>query len=390
MKKRRVLAFGLIVIMMFFTGCSNTGKEESAKKEKEEIVVWSYYETKQQKEGMDYLVNSFNQAQSQYVAKWEYKGPAAEFKKQLSMGVAENILPDIVIIDNPDVERYAGLGIFEDMTEYMQEKEEKEEFYKATIEGVTVDDKVFGVPFCCNNVALIYRKDILGKTSIETPQNWKDFEIVVKELSNETSYGFGMSAMEGEQAAFQILPWILTNTNERQEISEDAQEKAYNLIKDLVNEKSIPKECINWSQVDLARQFVAGKCIMMENGPWVLPILEEASLDYDIAPLPIEKNRYCVAGGEDFGVIHGKNVEGAKCFMDFYYQDQIMLETNHIMCSLAPVRRLANIQTQQDKRFQVFVSQMEHAICRSQYDDWREMSNKLSEQLYQALIGTGK
>ena len=53
-----------------------------------EVVLWSYYETKQQKEGLDRLVEGFNNSQDEYMARWEYQGPSSEFKKLLSIGVA--------------------------------------------------------------------------------------------------------------------------------------------------------------------------------------------------------------------------------------------------------------------------------------------------------------
>ena len=68
-----------------------------------EVVLWSYYETKQQKEGLDRLVEGFNNSQDEYMARWEYQGPSSEFKKLLSIGVAEGKLPDVVLIDNPDM-----------------------------------------------------------------------------------------------------------------------------------------------------------------------------------------------------------------------------------------------------------------------------------------------
>ena len=50
-----------------------------------EVVIWSYYETMKQKEGLDRLVEGFNNRQKDYVARWEYQGPSSEFKKLLSI-----------------------------------------------------------------------------------------------------------------------------------------------------------------------------------------------------------------------------------------------------------------------------------------------------------------
>ena len=81
----------------------------------------------------------------------------------------------------------------------------------------------------------------------------------------------------------------------------------------------MPRDCINWSQVDVARQFAAGKCAMMENGPWALPLAEEAGIDYGVVKLPVDERSIVVTGGENFGVIKGKNVDGALALLAYYY-----------------------------------------------------------------------
>lgn len=39
---------------------------------KEKLVLWTYYETENQKISMDELANGFNQSQKEYELTWEY------------------------------------------------------------------------------------------------------------------------------------------------------------------------------------------------------------------------------------------------------------------------------------------------------------------------------
>ena len=69
-----------LILCLCFTGCGSENEKEQSDKEtgREEIVLWSYYETDMQKTSLDELVNGFNESQEQYYLSWEYHGPATE------------------------------------------------------------------------------------------------------------------------------------------------------------------------------------------------------------------------------------------------------------------------------------------------------------------------
>ena len=244
-----------------------------------EVVIWSYYETMKQKEGLDRLVEGFNNRQKDYVARWEYQGPSSEFKKLLSIGVAEGNLPDVVIIDNPDMRKYVELGIFEDITETVKADYDLAEFYPEVISSVQYDGRYYGVPFCCNNVGLVYNRDMFREAGIQPPQDWEQFIQAAETMTTQDRYGFTMSAILEEQSSFQLVPWLLSTGEDMESLGGEGTVKALSMLAHMVEKGYMPRDCINWSQVDVARQFAAGKCAMMENGPWALPLAEEAGID---------------------------------------------------------------------------------------------------------------
>ena len=120
----------------------------------------------------------------------------------------------------------------------------------------------------------------------------------------------------------------------------------------------------------------------MENGPWALPLAEEAGVDYGVVKLPVDRQRVVVTGGENFGVVKGKNADGALALIAYCYQDDVLLEVNRHMYSLPPIPRLA-VKLQEEKTaFRVFAEQMEHCISRSSYPYWPQITGILSEALY--------
>lgn len=362
------------------------GKKGGAQ-EQTEVVLWSYYETGEQKKGLDMLIEGFNNSQEEYVARWEYQGPSSEFKKMLSIGVAEENLPDAVLIDNPDMRRYVELGIFEDITAEVTKRFDIAAFYPEVISSVCYDGKYYGMPFCCNNVGLIYNKEMFKAAGMQPPGDWESFRETARALTKEGRYGFAMSAISEEQSAFQLMPWILSTGEDMDDLGGAGTAKALGLIAGLAADGSMPKDCINWSQVDVARQFAAGACAMMENGPWALPLVEEAGIDYGVVGLPVDERGAVVTGGENFGVVKGKNVDGVLALLSYYYEEEVMLRLNSRMYSLPPLRHLAKRQQEENPAFIVFAGQMEHCISRSAYPEWPKLTGTLSQGLYEVLTG---
>ena len=387
-RKRRRIAYtiltgALIYAIVCLTGaCSRQESVPETENARQEVVLWSYYETKKQKEGLDLLVEGFNNSQEDYLARWEYRGPSSEFKKLLSIGVAEETLPDLVLIDNPDMRKYVEFGIFEDISDEVELNYDVNVFYPEVIASVRYNDRYYGLPFCCNNVGLIYNKDMFREAGIRPPEDWEQFMEAARLMTTEERYGFAMSAIVEEQSSFQLVPWLLSGGDEMQHLGGEGTLRALTMIRDLVEAGYMPKDCINWSQVDVARQFAAGKCAMMENGPWALPLVEEAGVEYGVVKLPVDRNRVVVTGGENFGVVKDKNVDGALALIAYCYRDDVMLEVNKQMYSLPPIPRLAVKLQEENPAFRVFAEQMEHCISRSAYSYWPQLTGVLSEALY--------
>lgn len=391
MKRYLLIVF---IITVFLEGCSlkrggdaPRGDMGTPAAQKEKIVLWSYYETDEQQAGLEELVSEYNLSQERYEASWEYHGPVTEFNKQLAIAINEKQLPDMVIIDNPDMRNYVELGLFEDITPEMIKRKDITEYYPSVIGSVIYDNKYYGVPFCCNNVGLFYNKDLFREANIQPPRDWEEFKAAAKELTTGDRYGFAMSAISGEQSAFQILPWILSAGAGMDTLGGSETARAFGLMAELVEAGALSRDSINWSQNDVARKFIAGECVMMENGPWVLSALIKSGINYGMVRLPVDKKSVSVAGGENIGILKGKNKEGALSFIHFYYQDEIMLKISGQSNALPPKQKLAERLSETDLDYKVFVEQMETSISRSSYEFWPEVTKDLSEGLFQVITG---
>ena len=376
--------FMFFAMVMGLAGCAEKQQNsEIVEEQRENIVIWSYYETKAQQDGLDWLVENFNISQNKYTASWEYV-PMTDFTKKLAMAYTEEDLPDIALLDNPNMMDCIQMGMCEDITDFLTELNVTNIYYPATVEAVTYENRMYGLPAVCNNLALIYNKQMLAEAGVEPPQTWDELMEAAKVLTNDTTKGFLLSAKEGEQGAFQLLPWILSADEPTDNIGGSGTIKAFSYLNDMMEAGYLTKNCVNLSQTDVATAFINGETAIMENGPWILDMLENSDIDYGICRLPKDEKSVTIVGGEDFAVMKGKNLEGAKAFFRFYDSNEVMAGFCKKTCVI-PTKY--GVSETDNKNMDIFRAQMSTAVVRSSIPHWNNMSDRIPDAFYKMVSG---
>lgn len=390
MKKRdlfRLMILFFVMGIMGIMGCGVKPEEitednKAAKEEKpQELTFWSYYETQAQQKGLDKLADGFNKSQQEYKVSWEYV-PMVDFIKMLSFAQSEEDLPDLVLADNPDMGSLIKVGLLADITSYVEENISVEEYYPEVWKSVENGGHYYGVPFCCNNTAIIYNKEMFREKKLEIPATWEEFKEAAAVLTEKGSrYGFAMSAISGEQGAFQFMPWLLATGADTDDMSDTRYKESFYLLDGLLQDKSMSNGCLNWSQNDLTKNFLEGKAAMMENGPWSMAELEESGIEYGVFEFPSYETQRVVLGGEVLAAVKDKNVEGAVAFINYFNREEVMEDIFQITKNMPPKPALAESFAKKNPDYQVFVNQMEDGISRKSIKDWKKVSNALSDSL---------
>lgn len=395
MKKRTICRLVMLLIMMGIMGCGVKSDEDftdtEAKKngERQGLILWTYYETEAQKEGLDKLVGGFNESQQQYKISWEYV-PMADFIRTLSFSQSGERMPDLVLADNPDIGSLIKLGMLADITDQLKETVLAEEYYGEVWKSVEYGKRYYGVPFCCNNTAIIYNKRMFRDKDLEVPTTWDEFMDTAASLTKEGNcYGFAMSAVSGEQGAFQFMPWMLAAGADAYRMAGNGCKEAFFLIDGLLKKKYMPNDCLNWSQNDLTKSFLEGKTAMIENGPWAMAELEESGMEFGVFEFPAHKSQGVVVGGEVLAAVKDKNVQGAVSFINYYNKKEVMEDICQVTRNIPPKVELAQSFGQKNPQYQVFVSQMEDGISRKSIKDWKKVCNALSDSLNK-MFGSGE
>lgn len=382
-KTKYALSVLAIIISVLISGChKGEMTTEVQSQEKESLVFWSYFETDAQRKGLDDLVKGFNNSQDKYQLSWQYI-PMTEFNKEISRSYTEQGLPDMVLIDNPDMQALIRNGVFEDITDMIIDWNLEEEYYEAAVKTVKLEDRYYGIPFNCNNLGLIYNKDLLTEMGISPPKSLAELTEAAKKLSTAERSGFLISTIQSEQGAFQLIPWLLND--EESMIDSDRMKEAFQMFDHMVESGYMSADCMNLSQTDVARKFIAGETAMMENGPWILSMLDEAGVSYGITRLPGVSRM--PLGGENMGIIKGKNVEGSLAFLR-YCQGSSVMETFCKNTGALPARKEdADNLVKIDPRLEIFEEQMEYVIPRTEIPDWKNISKQLPESFFQMIAG---
>ena len=71
-----------------------------------------------------------------------------EFSKKLTMAYTEQALPDLVLIDNPDMPVCIKMGLFEDITEFLEGLQVQENYYPDLLQTAAAADACTGVRRC--------------------------------------------------------------------------------------------------------------------------------------------------------------------------------------------------------------------------------------------------
>lgn len=211
-------------------------------------------------------------------------------------------LPDVLMLDNPDVQQIAASGALSDLGDYGLDANDDVPGVKG---ANTYEGKLYGLQPVTNSIALYYNKKLLADAGVQPPKTWDELKAAAKKLTSGSTYGFAMSNINTYEGTWQFLPFFWSNGGDEKDIATPEAAQALQLVEDLQNDGSMSKSSINWAQADVNNQFIAGKAAMMINGPWQLPALKEAkNLEFDSVPIPTRTGSATVAplGGEAFTV----------------------------------------------------------------------------------------
>lgn len=351
-----------------------------------EITLWHYFDASADAQAIVDWVDDYNNLQDNIHITATYVS-REELMNQYTIGALSGELPDIGMVDSPDMASYISLGVFEDITDQLNAWGELDKFYPGPLSScMDSEGNLYGLPQNSNCLALACNMDLLAEAGYDhMPTSLDEFQEMVAATTDPANgvYGYAMCCVSTEEGTFQLLPWLRSNYNGSgvnvDNLTADSAVHGLGVLGDFIHNGYMSKECVNWTQADAFNQFAAGKAAMYEAGTWHLAQTGDIgdAFEYGFCLLPTGSagTSTSTIGGENFGVCSGAaDVDACVEFLKWLCSKEKEGEWA-VTAGKIPTRSdsVANYDYEQEG-FAVFVDEMNYAQARGPHPEWPTIS----------------
>lgn len=354
-----------------------------------QLDFWSYMD-RSTGQALQAVVDDFNASQSRIKVTVEVV-PIGNLKQKLQVAGKAGELPDLTIIDNPDHSAFASLGVFEDLTDRAATWEGNQAFFPGPLKSTIYQGRQYGLPLSSNCLALFYNKKMLDEAGVAVPQTWDELRLAAKKLTVGERFGMAISAVGTEEGTFQFIPWLLSAGASVDRLDSPEARKALGILRQLIEDKSMSRDVIEWTQGFVEKQFAIGRTAMMVNGPWNIDVLrsDAPDMDFGVAKIPRDKEFASVLGGENVAICKGAPVDAAWEFLTYLDSPAVMDKFITLSGYFPPRKDVAamNQKWSNDPILKVFMEQMQFAWPRGPHPKWPQISEIIYTTLQDGLLG---
>lgn len=302
-KKSRIIAAvaGAAAVSLTLAACSSGSTGSGSKPT---LTVEDYYSANPSMSGYNSIYKECGAEVGAKINPVHVAG--ASLIQKVLQQASSKTLPDVLMLDNPDVQQIAATGALAPLKSLGVTAPKGD--VPAVVKAGTYKGQLYGIAPVINSIALYYNVDMLKAAGVEPPKTWDELKAAASKLTDSSKgvYGFAMSNINTYEGTWQFLPFFWTNGGNEKDINTPEAAQAVQFDVDLQNDGSMSKSSVNWSQQDVNNQFVAGKAAMMINGPWQLPVLNATKgLNFASVPIPTRTSSQKVVsplGGETYNV----------------------------------------------------------------------------------------
>ncbi|WP_329129862.1 extracellular solute-binding protein [Streptomyces sp. NBC_01476] len=318
--------------------------------------------------------------------------PRDQFLPKLLQQASARSLPDLALIDNPDLQQLAATG---GLVSLSKAGLTTSGLYPSIVAAGQYQGQTYGIAPGVNGLALYYNKDAFTQAGLQPPATWQELKTDAKKLTQSPRYGLAFSAVGNEEGTFQFEPFFWTAGADLKQLDSPQAVQALSLWKDLVGSGAASKSVVTWTQADVNDQFLAGNAAMMVNGPWQLPTLNaKKDLHFGVVPIPVpaaSAKPVTPLGGEVWTVGHSNAAREAnavkvvKCLLGHDESATWAKDAGYIPSNQQAAAQLAT----SDPQMAAFVQEVATARARTTElgTAYPKVSQALADAIQSALAG---
>jgi ABC-type glycerol-3-phosphate transport system substrate-binding protein len=265
---------------------------------------------------MQQLVNSFNASHPHIVVQASSGGTdTGDLLPKVTTAIAAGTTPDVAYIYGSYAANIAQSGKTVNLASQIHQPGYNwNDFFPASRQIVSPGGKVIGFPALIDNLSVIYNKKLFAAAGVPAPSpnwTWDEFRAVAKKLTNPTQHIYGVNYPTGGDlldTSWRFFPGLWQRGG--QILSPDDKKALFNSPAGVANltlwqqmatvDHSVYLDPTASKSISL---FTSGHMAMYVSGPWEVPTLNQAKVDWADVPLPAANGSHQTVSGPDNWVI---------------------------------------------------------------------------------------
>ncbi|WP_051223771.1 ABC transporter substrate-binding protein [Conexibacter woesei] len=370
------------------------------------ITVW-HGQNQSAAKVFNQLVGRFNATHPRIHVNSEVGAPSDALLQKVTTALAGGKYPDMAYIFGSNAANLARSPRVLDLTDVVKQPGWNwSDFYQAARETVTIDGKVRAVPSDIDALAVVYNKRLFKDAGVPLPRapwTWDDFVATAKKLTNSSkgTFGTGWPATGDEDTVWRIWPMVWSAGGDV--LSSDGRSvgyqgasglKALTTAQQLQQDRSVYLDKTTGSE-QMYRVFNNNRMAMVPTGPWELPDINSAKVDYGVVPMPTYGGQQVTISGPDTWMLfnNGKAKSAAvETFAQWLTQPEQDAVWDIDAGSLPLRHSSAEQQVWKDHAAKVvgvqdFVDQLDTARVRPTVEAYPKLSEAFGQAITGVLLG---
>jgi ABC-type glycerol-3-phosphate transport system substrate-binding protein len=314
--KRTALA-GIAALTVAVAGCSSSGNSPSSGNKSGTVTIqfWTA-QSGIDEHVMQRLVKAFNSSHPHIVVQENSGGTSTgDLLPKVTTAIAAGTAPDIAYIYGSYAANIAQSGKTVNLANQINQPGFNwNDFYPASKQIVSPGGKVIGFPALIDNLSVIYNKKLFAAAGVPDPSpnwTWNDFRAAAKKLTNPAKHIYGVNYPIGGDlldTSWRFFPGLWQRGG--QILSPDGKKALFNSPAGIAN-------LTLWQQMATVDHsvyldptaskaeplFTSGHLAMFVSGPWEVPTLNAAKVDWADVQLPAVNGNHQTVSGPDNWVI---------------------------------------------------------------------------------------
>jgi multiple sugar transport system substrate-binding protein len=327
--KRTALA-GIAALTVAVAGCSGSGNSSGNNNSGKVTIQFWTAQTGIDEHVMQRLVKAFNASHPDIVVQENSGGTSTgDLLPKVTTAIAAGTAPDVAYIYGSYAANIAQSGKTVNLASQINGPGFNwNDFYPASKQIVSPGGKVIGFPALIDNLSVIYNKTLFAAAGVPYPSpnwTWNDFRAAAKKLTNPAKHIYGVNYPIGGDlldTSWRFFPGLWQRGG--QILSSDDKKALFNSPAGIAN-------LTLWQQMATVDHsvyldptaskaeplFTSGHLAMFVSGPWEVPTLNAAKVNWADVQLPAANGSHQTVSGPDNWVIFNNGTARVKASVTF-------------------------------------------------------------------------